>query len=127
MRLEYYESGQEWLLRLVGEDVSYKRLVTNGDGACALHAAFGECGPQELKCENARNRAAEGILKLHMSGGGNELNKSVYSAIWSELAGPAAEAKEDGTETSNEAEFCGTNYQSFCITAQSRTYANGGP
>ena len=111
---------------MVGENISYVRLVTNGNGACALHAAFGECGLEELKCENARKRAAEGMRKLHMSGGGTALNKSVYTAIWSELAGPAARAREKGIKASPpKLNACGVICQSSYVIAQQLTYANG--
>ena len=103
MRWDTYGSDDHWFQRLVGGNITYVRLDTNADGACALHGAFGECGSHELKCKNARRRAADGILRLHQTGGGAALNRSVYAAIWSELAGPAAEAKEDGTQGSNEA------------------------
>ena len=76
------------LMRLQDEYVSVR---TNSDGACSLHAAFGVLVNGELFCGGARVLAARALESAFTSGQiGERLRRNVLSAIWAELARPAA-------------------------------------
>ena len=54
MEWEVIHSEEHEWLRSKLSGISHLRLVTNGNGACGLHAAFGTCDPEEMFCVNAR-------------------------------------------------------------------------
>ena len=83
LRWDNYESEDDWFLRLVGQNITYVRLFTNSDGGCALHAAFGECGSHELKCQNARERE----LRMVYFGCTNVVEESPSTDLCTQLSG----------------------------------------
>ena len=67
---------------------------TLGDGACGLHAVFGETHGSHLRWSdpNGRQRAAE-ALRAVVEGGPSEQARSIQTALWEELAVPGAGGK----------------------------------
>ena len=97
------DPGFAWLTH---GHTQFMSIRTNGDGACALHSAFGELGARELFCPNARQRAVR-VLRPHLLAEGAGLpTQCVRASIWSELARPAASfALNSGEEPSSESEL----------------------
>ena len=76
--------------RQVEENRRYVRLRTNGNGACALHAAFGRVAPESLFLQGARNVAVTALGKAFEANARGEILStrfsSVLASLWSEFA-----------------------------------------
>ena len=70
----------------------YVPLPTNGDGACALHAAFAdEVRAGELFCQDARGRALRDLeATLEVNTTAASVRAELLEFIWAELAVPGA-------------------------------------
>jgi len=75
--------------RCVFQNSSYYfvRIQTNADGACGLHALFGKPVNNELYLDKARQLAVK-LMQERLNT--NSASDAVVTALWSELAVPAA-------------------------------------
>ena len=83
-----------WLAQVIGQDC--RELATRGDGACAMHAAFGKADAtrHELRCEHPRRllRALLGesleVIRKRVRPAQLELLDTVVSSLWTDFVVP---------------------------------------
>ena len=74
---------------IVEDACGFVSLRTNGDGACGLHAAFGNlANGVEFFCEGARARAADALRLFRSSGRPGCFVREILTPLWCELAKP---------------------------------------
>ena len=75
---------------IVDGAIEFVSLLTNGNGACSLHAAFGDLGNgREFFCDAARPKAAAALRYFYESGvDGLFLRQKVLTGMWCELTKP---------------------------------------
>jgi hypothetical protein len=80
----------EQMQRIVEDTSGFISLLTNGNGACGLHAAFGNLGSGvEFFCDGGRLKASDALRRFHESRAhGYFLRGKVLTAIWCELTKP---------------------------------------